>query len=190
MLYFNPRSHEGSDKSHPVMQNHQSISIHAPTRGATGLRQTTGRKHKNFNPRSHEGSDDVQTLNAMLGQIFQSTLPRGERLAMLYLPDPLIIFQSTLPRGERPNIPSTLCQLLVFQSTLPRGERRNHSHGSAVFQRFQSTLPRGERQNILFHNSSYSVFQSTLPRGERRGRDVKSHRSYNISIHAPTRGAT
>ena len=36
--YFNPRSHEGSDCAASVSLPHSSvISIHAPTRGATGL---------------------------------------------------------------------------------------------------------------------------------------------------------
>ena len=34
---------------------------------------------------------------------FQSTLPRGERLAIRLLPPWYLIFQSTLPRGERRN---------------------------------------------------------------------------------------
>ena len=34
-----------------------SISIHAPTRGATRISMSGLDMHKNFNPRSHEGSD-------------------------------------------------------------------------------------------------------------------------------------
>ena len=62
--------------------------------------------------------------------------------------------------------------------------------GNCYTVRFQSTLPRGERrhsaQSLLF----WWTFQSTLPRGERRGRFVLMRRTQNISIHAPTRGAT
>ena len=77
--YFNPRSHEGSDRAdersykrvqkfqstlprgerHRISKNHFSycnISIHAPTRGATA------------SPNNDDGSNR-----------FQSTLPRGER---------------------------------------------------------------------------------------------------------------
>ena len=79
IIYFNPRSHEGSDL-HPTKNSGAGwiISIHAPTRGATvknrfgltdGKFQSTlprGERRRKwkvflvciyFNPRSHEGSD-------------------------------------------------------------------------------------------------------------------------------------
>ena len=55
------------------------ISIHAPTRGATILCNVLLLIVTYFNPRSHEGSDATKTYVAMAAQIFQSTLPRGER---------------------------------------------------------------------------------------------------------------
>ena len=54
---FNPRSHEGSDCGDPEKNECSIISIHAPTRGATGICLMIS-----------EG-----------GKTFQSTLPRGER---------------------------------------------------------------------------------------------------------------
>ena len=33
--YFNPRSHERSDRVDKLNEQHKNISIHAPTRGAT-----------------------------------------------------------------------------------------------------------------------------------------------------------
>ena len=57
VLYFNPRSHERSDgKEVKKMKSAIYISIHAPTRGATLLKQTIY-KVMDFNPRSHERSD-------------------------------------------------------------------------------------------------------------------------------------
>ena len=56
-LYFNPRSHEGSDLLPEEIRMVLTISIHAPTRGATQI-------------------DRCIDVNL----IFQSTLPRGERL--------------------------------------------------------------------------------------------------------------
>ena len=53
---FNPRSHEGSDSGKSLRKMVQKVSIHAPTKGATG---TTG--------------FGTQTIR------FQSTLPRRER---------------------------------------------------------------------------------------------------------------
>ena len=59
-----------------------------------------GKKGANFNPRSREGSDQAKTLPEHTLK-FQSTLPRGERLARLESNLFFLIFQSTLPRGER-----------------------------------------------------------------------------------------
>ena len=78
--------------------------------------------------------------------------------------------------------------------------------------RFQSTLPRGERQCNGLEQQIKELFQSTLPRGERPSAErlggvlwdfnPRSHEGSDllwsgyrtklrdISIHAPTRGAT
>ena len=79
------------------------ISIHAPTRGATSLKATEYKLSIDFNPRSHERSDNyipdefksyiisihAPTRGATMTSdetgmvaIFQSTLPREERLAV------------------------------------------------------------------------------------------------------------
>ena len=55
---------------------------------------------------------------------------------------------------------------------------------------FQSTLPREERQVVTDILSSCSRFQSTLPREERQIYENDVLFYLNISIHAPTRGAT
>ena len=57
--YFNPRSHEGSDVFSGFSTVVLSISIHAPTRGATIAVDFDGTLHTDFNPRSHEGSDGI-----------------------------------------------------------------------------------------------------------------------------------
>ena len=100
--YFNPRSHAGSDNlivDIPIIiARFQStlprgerrifvkpgldffqISIHAPTRGATTCATGEQGASKNFNPRSHAGSDQTIYFFFQRPNIFQSTLPRGER---------------------------------------------------------------------------------------------------------------
>ena len=99
--YFNPRSHERSDRDFHNIHILTAISIHAPTRGATvtgfsffislpyfnprshersdllfGLLRTL---HYYFNPRSHERSDGVKLRVCPSSHLFQSTLPREER---------------------------------------------------------------------------------------------------------------
>ena len=79
---FNPRSHEGSDVQKLVDK----------------LSDIT-----DFNPRSHEGSDYDKRERLNTDEVFQSTLPRGERRCINDLCIRDTQFQSTLPRGERPN---------------------------------------------------------------------------------------
>ena len=103
--YFNPRSHERSDgqSGHVYQKNHQ-ISIHAPTRGAT----------------YRYGGCGTPSL-------FQSTLPREERLFPGLYQFSLREFQSTLPREERRITHNCVIFCFIFQSTLPREERLKHS---------------------------------------------------------------
>ena len=100
--YFNPRSREGSDFVCPfVHSSYLLISIHAPAKGAT---KTVELRFYNF--------------------IFQSTLPRRERLPRWSDNNAYNRFQSTLPRRERQAIESGYDIVLQFQSTLPRRERQ------------------------------------------------------------------
>ena len=55
---------------------------------------------------------------------------------------------------------------------------------------FQSTLPREERLLCLCRFCNLKLFQSTLPREERQASSASVSPGSNISIHAPTRGAT
>ena len=54
---FNPRSHERSDVIHLMVPQMITISIHAPTRGATTTCLRMKQTLTYFNPRSHERSD-------------------------------------------------------------------------------------------------------------------------------------
>ena len=66
----------------PVLRE-PCISIHAPAKGATcGPRKWSAMRWY-FNPRSREGSDLLQIVANLKTQIFQSTLPRRERLEKL-----------------------------------------------------------------------------------------------------------
>ncbi len=58
-----------------------SISIHAPARGATWLKYVLYRKHFYFNPRTREGCDEYSSEINIRSKKFQSTHPRGVRLA-------------------------------------------------------------------------------------------------------------
>ena len=100
-----------------------SISIHAPTRGATGMRRRHHGPGQDFNPRSHERSDPMAPRTNPLRMISIHAPTRGAT-ALGAEPDWVDIFQSTLPREERLLLLCSLSLLDIFQSTLPREERR------------------------------------------------------------------
>ena len=77
----------------------------------------------------------------------------------------------------------------MFQSTLPRGERRSLSIRSIRVQKFQSTLPRGERQTRRKPIRQQGGFNPRSHEGSDTA-NVETTSIKNVSIHAPTRGAT
>ena len=77
-----------------------------------------------------------------------------------------------------------------FQSTLPRRERHDYGSLTLSLVPFQSTLPRRERLSTAKKLVGRKKFQSTLPRRERRMGSYVSHARFDISIHAPAKGAT
>ena len=78
----------------------------------------------------------------------------------------------------------------IFQSALPRGERHRSSTYCLGASTFQSALPRGERPTQQPDQELPTGFQSALPRGERLCHFCRGNCHSNISIRAPTRGAT
>ena len=98
---FNPRSHERSDAfSTRWFYAFVTISIHAPTRGAT----------------------TSQVFLVLYLQISIHAPTRGATLkALAYFAD--LEFQSTLPREERHKSIGKIKPSYKFQSTLPREER-------------------------------------------------------------------
>jgi len=194
ICYFNPRSREGSDYSHK-MQNYgycyfnprsregsdivvgqdfwleRHISIHAPARGATKLRELTGLTRKISihapargatirTPKTKltkaisihapaRGATDDFTNQLVFDYEFQSTLPRGARLKLMI---GMAERDNFNPRSrEGSDIPKPSCQKATYISihapargaTSPNSERRYKNT------RFQSTLPRGERPLLL-----------------------------------------
>ncbi len=164
------------------------ISIHAPTRGAT--------------------KDNSVKIFAI---VFQSTLPRGERRRQQCRDCCLPEFQSTLPRGERRFFRRWRSSGAHFNPRSHEGSDRNMTRTKSWKCLFQSTLPRGERlyntkvanengdfnprshegsDDIGLCSNSCSIYFN--PRSH-EGSDFDALRTaekINISIHAPTRGAT
>ena len=59
---FNPRAHVGRDAEHVAPVEDVTVSIHAPTWGAT-QRWQLPQLHCGFNPRAHVGRDDGETIS-------------------------------------------------------------------------------------------------------------------------------
>ena len=142
------------------------VSIHAPAKGAT-WRPDRILPGWCFNPRSREGSDPWKRWDTRKPGKFQSTLPRRERLHNRQIVNYYIKFQSTLPRRERHRALKETEEENAFQSTLPRRER--HSYPDSV--------------------SSHSCFNPRSREGsDGDWQDV--YNTFNVSIHAPAKGAT
>ena len=119
---FNPRSHEGSDPLPASVPDGFSISILAPTRGAT---DNTGKT---------AGRLIISILAPTRGATTVSELRQLVTVISILAPT----------RGATQNY-SVVDSSSLFQSSLPRGERLYLSPGHRVAALFQSSLPRGER---------------------------------------------
>ena len=113
LLNFNPRSHEGSDILPVPPPAAVSISIHAPTRGATQTDRIRDRQSYNFNPRSHEGSDGAYYAAQCRFHNFNPRSHEGSDVMWLLLAQRQNVFQSTLPRGER-HIKTYFCNEMYY----------------------------------------------------------------------------
>ena len=124
-IYFNPRSREGSDNSvKPFVIRIDSISIHAPARGATLFRNVMQLETQISIHAPARGATVKELCEIVWGE-FQSTLPRGERRVFLcHVTDNRSISIHAPARGATfiwgPDVIKS-----AFQSTLPRVERRH-----------------------------------------------------------------
>ena len=208
--YFNPRSHERSDKVAQQSCGAESwISIHAPTRGAT-IDAIDSLASLPISIHAPTRGATTRSRFQICASEFQSTLPREERQLRLDRSVHRQGFQSTLPREERRYLRRCRNQWRYFnprshersdtidvgpvnasEDFNPRSHERSDAANESLAQPviFQSTLPREERQFLIEFGTSQSYFN---PRSHERSDDelVSLIHSACISIHAPTRGAT
>ena len=143
-----------------------------------------------FNPRTHEGCDFLCLGLTSVATMFQSTHPRGVRLTIIAKQSGFMLFQSTHPRGVRLSFRLRFFTCTTFQSTHPRGVRLLETRNHVQTKEFQSTHPRGVRPFIhvgSFVNGEVSIHAPT------RGATcliILFIKKLFVSIHAPTRGAT
>ena len=102
------------------------------------------------------------------------------------------MFQSTHPRGVRRMACGTLVPCFSVSIHAPtRGATKPRCSRVKKRIKFQSTHPRGVRLDTIRAKINWvGKFQSTHPRGVRRSYFRGSFEFCQVSIHAPTRGAT
>ncbi len=120
-----------------------------------------------FNPRTHVGCDPGKDPERPRLRISIHAPTWGATLVMLV--------------GDTPE---------AFQSTHPRGVRHNNTKSYEDTLQFQSTHPRGVRHVLNHFLHIATLFQSTHPRGVRLAISFLKNKKRDISIHAPTWGAT
>ena len=122
-----------------------SVSIHAPTRGAT---------RKEF--------------ESLTDKEFQSTHPHGVRLAPVLSFSGFAKFQSTHPHGVRHVIDEALEAVAGFNPRTHTGCDLPVMSGVSSLSSFQSTHPHGVRRLTQVMSLITLMFQSTHPHGVRR----------------------
>ena len=122
-IYFNPRSREGSDFG-KIMKYLSEVDFNPRSReGSDCSSRALIYILHNFNPRSREGSDKIIDKPLPIHPISIHAPARGATKTGCTVCGKQI-FQSTLPRGERPGLTLYGKSTQIFQSTLPRGERQ------------------------------------------------------------------
>ena len=99
-------------------------------------------------------------------------------------------FNSRTHAGCDARVSMRLARLVTFQFTHPRGVRHFCKPKDIRERVFQFTHPRGVRLTCEFQHDIYILFQFTHPRGVRPYFGSRLAFKSEVSIHAPTRGAT
>ena len=147
-------------------QRYRYISIRAPARGATLDRQIRGLIEYISIRAPARGATGV-AVRYGIRWLFQSALPRGERLvATVYKTMQYDISIRAPARGATTLRDDFISALKISIRAPARGATVVDNDGD-VKKIFQSALPRGERLSSKYCCRATIRFQSALPRGER-----------------------
>ena len=166
-----------------------TISIHAPTRGATGIRLVVRCVLGDFNPRSHKGSDDGRSQTSPLNYEFQSTLPQGERLMFIYRPHRGGLISIHAPTRGATTISTDMKEDFVISIHAPT---RGATQGVSLFSPSGDFNPRSHKGSDIGNRCHLHDIVYFNPRSHKGsdGDKLNNNADNLISIHAPTRGAT
>ena len=103
------------------------------------------------------------------GSLFQSTLPRRERLQALLDAVVVVLFQSTLPRGERRKVASGATAAMRISIHAPAKGATADLKGMPKAQKFQSTLE-GNDLLLILHGYKLTHFNPRSREGSDRSK--------------------
>ena len=155
-----------------------TVSIHAPTRGATCQHCNVIVQHNCFNPRTHEGCDSLFYKLYITFHVFQSTHPRGVRPLLLGIKSLMFVSIHAPTRGAT--------YIIRVYTNIKSFNPRTHEGGDIISENadsrkllFQSTHPRGGRLRIT--QMSHKIHISFNPRTHEGG-DCIFCKIQNINI--------
>ena len=209
---FNPRSREGSDRESIGWEALNTISIHAPARGAT-----PSRFHEEYSPyisihAPARGATHVHVPVLSAYEISIHAPARGATMASVKSPHTAVPISIHAPaRGATEDVLGSVYMEGISIHAPARGATSFNSSPTSSISISIHAPARGatglgllarSRRTISIHAPargatlfpvilfSIRLFQSTLPRGERRASCLHRFKDVYISIHAPARGAT
>ena len=188
------------------------ISIHAPTGGATGYNFYLNIGCTDFNPRSHGGSDLISCVRSILAfdfnprshggsdaatekklkhlSIFQSTLPRGERLRRFTGMAPLHQISIHAPTGGATESGTGMLKIIKISIHAPTGGATKRRKNQKMVCRISIHAPTGGATGSYMGSRRWHIYFNPRSHG---GSDFGWRSVFHyvtISIHAPTGGAT
>ena len=167
---FNPRTREGCDfhRLKGIIRV-KAISIHAPARGATMVAPVAGFFHFHFNPRTREGCDYRCRHLGHSFHRFQSTHPRGVRLAAI---DDLKAIVGISIHAPARGATSVLVVCFPYNINFnPRTREGCDKKRRRICERSKNFNPRTREGCDVTTTNYYELlltFQSTHPRGVRQ----------------------
>ena len=185
---FNSRAHGGRDYRISRRSLDSTVSIHAPTGGAT-TRCCRSPKETGVSIHAPTGGATKDEILERYCRTFQFTRPRGARLAMHLTPDQMSAVSIHAPTGGATGHDEKTPELMEFQFTRPRGARPSRPRSRTSKRCFNSRAHGGRdpRPGGICPSPHVSIHAPTggaTVLGRARAEDAA------VSIHAPTGGAT
>ena len=169
----------------------ESVSIHAPTQGATLDMIRKLNLLKRFNSRTHAGCDPGQLCFRRRSPCFNSRTHAGCDMKEEMMQHLLEEFQFTHPRRVRLFRALVVLRHMSFNSRTHAGCDVKGCTCGGVMRAVSIHAPtQGATPRALQIPGRRASFQFTHPRRVRQNSSCIFPFSYRVSIHAPTQGAT